>query len=78
MTKKKKKRARGEIPAMRRLGSDLAHLGDSAGGKGGDGAGQSDANTADEESRHRRKDYPHIHTPAKPHLLKQGSERRIQ
>ena len=76
MTKKKKKRARGEIPAMRRLGSDLAHLGDSAGGKGGDGgAGQSDANTADEESRHRRKDYPHIHTPAKPHLLKQGSKR---
>ena len=38
MTKKKKKRARGEIPAMRRLGSDLAHLGDSAGGGKGESA----------------------------------------
>ena len=76
MTKKKKKRPRDEIPAMRRLGSDLAHLGDSAAGGKGDKE-QSDANT-EEESKHRRKDYPHIHTPAKPHLLKQGSESRIQ
>ena len=41
-------------------------------GSGDGGMSGGDANTADEESRHRRKDYPHIHTPAKPHLLKQG------
>ena len=69
MTKKKKKRPGAEVPPMRRLGSDLAHV-------GGDGAptATNDPNTADEESKHRRKDYPHIHTPAKPHLLKQGSD----
>ena len=88
MTKKKKKRPRDEIPAtIRRLGSEVLDVGDSAGGDGGGGGGgrrsaaegggvTSDPNTADEESRHRRKDYPHIHTPAKPHLLKQGRKRR--